>query len=570
MGIVPNRKSAADYDSDMKLAKSVGIDAFALNIGVDDYTSTQVGYAYESAANNDMKVFISFDFNWFKTGDAATVGDMIKTYGSKAAQLKVDNKIFVSSFAGDGLDIAAVRSAVGSEIYIAPNFHPENTTDPSAVDGALNWMGWDSNGANRAPSGGVNVTVSQGDDTYTKWLGQKGYIAPVSPWFSTHYGPEVSYSKNWVFPGNLLWYERWNEILNLSPQFVEIITWNDYGESHYVGPLSSKHTDDGNSKWANDMPHDGWLEMAKPFIAAYKAGSKKPSITEDKLVYWYRPTPKGLDCKSTDTYGSAPDGGDTMEDAVFVVALLKEAGQVTVNSGSNSKTFDAPAGASAYTVDIGVGVQKFGLVRGGQQVLSATSLRNIVDTCPCGIYNFNAFVGTVPAGPKDELDSDGLAGLTKGKLPLPIYLQPLITNKLPGLKVSCEPKPSLPIGSGAGVDSPAPVATSGAGYNATSAVLSSAPASSAPVTSAVAPTSAVTPTSVVIDSPTVAPTSIPEIKTAAASSAVAPTTTAAGSYGGCTTITASSQIAPTNCLSSGQVWGGSYGSPDYCDGAKRC
>ena len=28
---------------------------------------------------------------------------------------------------------------------------------------------------------------------------------------------------------------------------------NDYGESHYVGPLSSPHIDDGNSKWTNDM-----------------------------------------------------------------------------------------------------------------------------------------------------------------------------------------------------------------------------------------------------------------------------------------------------------------------------
>ena len=33
--------------------------------------------------------------------------------------------------------------------------------------------------------------------------------------------------------------------------------WNDYGESHYIGPLSSPHIDDGNSKWTNDMfvPH---------------------------------------------------------------------------------------------------------------------------------------------------------------------------------------------------------------------------------------------------------------------------------------------------------------------------
>lgn len=34
---------------------------------------------------------------------------------------------------------------------------------------------------------------------------------------------------------------------------LELVTWNDYGESHYIGPLSSPHYDDGNSKWCNDM-----------------------------------------------------------------------------------------------------------------------------------------------------------------------------------------------------------------------------------------------------------------------------------------------------------------------------
>jgi hypothetical protein len=44
----------------MKRAKSLGIDAFALNIGVDPYTDRQLDLAYQSAANNDMKVLILF------------------------------------------------------------------------------------------------------------------------------------------------------------------------------------------------------------------------------------------------------------------------------------------------------------------------------------------------------------------------------------------------------------------------------------------------------------------------------------------------------------------------------
>jgi hypothetical protein len=250
-------------------------------------------------------------------------------------------------------------------------------------------------------------------------------MAPISPWFSTHYGDWVSYQKNWVFQSNDLWFTRWNEILKLGPRFIEIVTWNDYGESAYVGPLSARHDDDGHSKWINDMPHGGWLEMAKPYIAAYKASATSISVTEEKLVYWYRPTPKGIICNG-DTLGK-PNGWDLMTDEVFVVALLKTAGTVTVTSGSNSKTFEAPVGASLFKVTMGVGAQKFSLKHGATEVFSATSERDIVDTCPCGIYNFNAYVGTVPAGAPDVL-----ADFTA------------ISSKVPA-GYQCAPSPSLPI-----------------------------------------------------------------------------------------------------------------------------
>lgn len=426
MGIISDRTSAADYDDDMQRAKDLGIDAFALNIGTDDFTDTQLGYAYTSAANNDMKVFISFDFNWWSTSAGSSVGSKIAQYASYSSQLTVDGKVFASSFAGDGVDVSAIRSAAGQDIFFAPNFHPSYGTDMTVVDAAFNWMGWDNNGNNKAPSSGANVTVSDGDDQYIASVGSDKYMAPVSAWFSTHYGPEVSYSKNFVFPGDLLWYNRWNEILTLKPRFLEIITWNDYGESHYIGPLSSKHYDDGNSKWTNDMPHDGWLEMARPFIQAYKAGASSPDsyVTEDKLIYWYRPTLRSINCDSTDTtmqsadnssgnyFEGRPNGYETLEDQVFVVALLTEAGEITVGSGSNVQTFSASAGVSAYAVDMQVGQQLFYLSRSGSTVMAAQSLKDVSDVCPCGLYNFNAYVGTVPEASSDPLGSDGLNSLT--------------------------------------------------------------------------------------------------------------------------------------------------------------
>ena len=123
----------------MQRAKAMGIDAFALNIGTDTYTDTQLDYAYKSAANNGMKVFISFDFNWYHAAtDAAVVGQKIATFAKYPAQLKIGTKSFASSFAGDGFNSAAMRSAAGIEVFWAPNFTPNS--DVNQVDAAFNWI----------------------------------------------------------------------------------------------------------------------------------------------------------------------------------------------------------------------------------------------------------------------------------------------------------------------------------------------------------------------------------------------------------------------------------------------
>lgn len=136
-----NRGSAADYDADMQRAKAYGIDAFALNIGTDASADTQLQFAYDSAANNGMKVFISFDFNYFSTSDSATaqqIGLKIAKFGSLAGQLMIGSKIFASSFAGTGFDADTMRAAAGAEVYWAPNFSAGS--DVTKVDAALNWM----------------------------------------------------------------------------------------------------------------------------------------------------------------------------------------------------------------------------------------------------------------------------------------------------------------------------------------------------------------------------------------------------------------------------------------------
>lgn len=170
------------------------------------------------------------------------------------------------------------------------------------------------------------------------------------------------------------------------------------------------------------MPHNGWATLAAPFIAAYKAGATSVSASHvsatggDKLVYWYRPQPKGLNCAATDNVGSAPAGADQVADSVFVAALLTSPATVEVTSGGNAvKSAEAGAGVNVFEFPLGVGKQSFALKRGGSAVLSGASAKEVSGECVCGIYNFNAYVGTLPASATvDKLGPDGLSRFTDG------------------------------------------------------------------------------------------------------------------------------------------------------------
>ena len=314
-------------------------------------------------------------------------------------------------------------------------------------------------------------------------------------------------------------------------------------------------------------PHDGFLQMAKPYIAAFHAGSKTVDshIESDQLIYWYRPTLKSASCDSTDTcdqpwsgptpnpnyFTGKPNGYDTMEDSVFVVALLKSPGTITVTSGGNKpQPFNAPAGASSWQVGMGIGKQSFSLTRNGQTVLSGESLKDIMSDCVCGIYNFNAYVGTLPTGASDPLPADGLLSFT---------------NRL---SATCQPTPSLGTALGAGAGPAAAPTLPGTNFSAPSinGGAGSSASSGSGKLQTLATGNAGTPFqgSGLTASSTVAgaPGLISQTPT------VTSLSTAGVMGGGSKTITALSQLSPTNCMHAGFVWGGPPGSdpPASCDG----
>ncbi|OJJ65068.1 hypothetical protein ASPSYDRAFT_141658 [Aspergillus sydowii CBS 593.65] len=390
VGIVENY-TVNNWKEDMELAKEIGIDAFALNCAsIDSYTDKQLAYAYEAAEAVDFKVFISFDFAYWSNGDTARITSIMQKYASHPGQFQYNGAALVSTFVGDSFNWGPVKNAVDHPIFAVPNLQDPNwaSNANTDIDGAFSWYAWPTDGGNSIIKGPMTTIW---DDRFIRNLKIKDqvYMAPVSPWFSTHFN-----TKNWVFICEDLPHLRWEQMLEMQPQLIEIISWNDYGESHYIGPYSENHSDDGSAQWAKGFPHDAWRILSKPYIAAYKAGEKKPTVESDQLVYWYRPTPKDVTC-SKDPLGP-PRGINLLSDSVFVTTLLTEPATLTVTSGTRQAVdVQVDAGIVTTNFTMGVGAQSFSVSRNGKKILGGDGGLDIQDRCD--YYNFNVYAGSFSA-----------------------------------------------------------------------------------------------------------------------------------------------------------------------------
>ncbi|PSR74813.1 hypothetical protein PHLCEN_2v9527 [Hermanssonia centrifuga] len=437
-----------DWTSDIQAAHAAGIDGFALNIGSDDWQPTQVASAYQAAAasGTDFKLFISFDMSVLPCSspdDAAALRNYITTYAQHPNQLQVNNRAFASTFAGESCSFGqgSVPQGWSSQFTQHPDlsganavhFVPSFFVDPAtfgqyngAMHGAFNFnSGWPIQltantgnsvlgplGTNLASSasqaiGTITQALSQfvgATDTDTQYVnglksvttddGAPTYMGAVSPWFFTHYGAD-SYNKNFIYYADShLYPTRWESIIDNRDMFdmVEIVTWNDFGESHYIGPI---HGAQPNSQdWVDGFDHTAWLDMTSYYATAYKTGSY-PQITEDKLYMWARPHTK--DANAPDPVGK-PDNYELDQDVLWAVVFATANSTVTLyTSDSTSQTFNVNAGVNKISTDLTPGGYMRGtIVRNGQ---------TIVDFRPDGYnftanpqaYNYNAFAAVSPS-----------------------------------------------------------------------------------------------------------------------------------------------------------------------------
>ncbi|KAK8004197.1 hypothetical protein PG989_003916 [Apiospora arundinis] len=312
-------------------ARDMGIAAFALNVGQPSagWATDAISQLFKAAKANNFKLFFSLDLA--QTKDAYAYSALLKDYAGHDAYYKAgpDKRPFLSTFSAQGTDANYWTSFLGSfgqtKFYFVPNFDdtPNYFDNPAkwmqdwgkAVDGAFTWeTAWPRN--SNTPS---NVSAVQ-DESVLKaaHASKKVYMMPLSTLQYKHWS-----GQHWYRPGEVNMPQRMTEILDMGDRadFVEILTWNDGGESHYIGTLRMEGIDKSMVEYANndDYNHVAWQPVFTSFIYAFnknlKAGGMRPPVGKQFVgSMWYRAIKKDASCQS-DAAGR-PSGAGAAQDAV--------------------------------------------------------------------------------------------------------------------------------------------------------------------------------------------------------------------------------------------------------------
>jgi glucan endo-1,3-alpha-glucosidase len=150
--------------------------------------------------------------------------------------------------------------------------------------------------------------------------------------------------------------DMWMNAINVThPEWVEIITWNDFIEGTYVSPIEDPNkypfvnflvqsglpTQPGPLRYFHS--HAGPWELLPYFIQWYKTGSQ--SDTDKNSVFWAYRTQSVAD-NATSGIPALGTLNGPIADKIYVTANLAQPGTLTVTSGTLTTSFTLSLGST--------------------------------------------------------------------------------------------------------------------------------------------------------------------------------------------------------------------------------
>ncbi|KXJ95170.1 glycoside hydrolase [Microdochium bolleyi] len=352
--------NAENAVTDVNKARAMGIDAFVLNIGWPTgapWSDQCIERLFAAAAGTNFKFIFSLDV--FQRSDPNQFRAIVDQYISHDNYFRAgpNNLPMLSTFGnapGWGPEQwNTFRASLASETYFLPVFDSEGAsedyyTNPDqfwaqwapALDGVFSWeQSWPgTSDTHQNISSGLDFAVLAAARTRGK-----AYMAGLSTLQYKHLG-----GQHWYRSGDVVMPERMTQLLALPaaqrPEFVQIQTWNDAGESHYIGPLHDEGLPAEITAYANqpEHPHDGWAPVFQSFAAAWKSGAasaaemRAPSGSTGPVAgaMWHREFLATSACAGTD--GKPRGAGAAVDSVNWAVVLNRDAAgefYVQVTSG---------------------------------------------------------------------------------------------------------------------------------------------------------------------------------------------------------------------------------------------
>ncbi|KAH9452381.1 hypothetical protein MJO29_008617 [Puccinia striiformis f. sp. tritici] len=329
--------------SDMRTAQAAHIDAFAINIGVDASNDVQLPLIYDCAKSLGFKVFISFDMNYYAyPGSSKDIEKRVLQFANHTARFEYQNKTFISTFSGEApgtfmdanqnytaawCTLKASLRGHGLDTYFVPGWTGIIPSTSRCADGLLSWDAWPHNTDIPANFGQVNKNVTAQETLYfpdkaamlASRAVAKTFAAPVAPLFYKHLNP--AQVDNYIYRSDdWMMVNRYTNLIkqDVPPEFIELLTWNDYGESHYLrDPQPSANLPSGmvsSHQYVDGFSHTAFLNLLSYFNQWYKSGTP-PVMNQTTMYIWYRPHAK--DAPATADLLPSPAFANMTEDRIY-------------------------------------------------------------------------------------------------------------------------------------------------------------------------------------------------------------------------------------------------------------
>ena len=373
------------YKREIMEAKTAGIDGFILDIGVWNhpvwtYYNKRVPLIFQAAEELGVDFKLSF---FIEFPEPANIIDLIETYGNRTNTLKQNGQIVLSAWGMNDVptlgwvgvdwknDVLDPLKKAGYPIFFIPHFWPAYANELPGYEDAEDLLIQNADilqGLFLFGAAGTPSELAVCNSNYTAALHAAGKVSMAS------YTP--SYWGCWQENGRRYFesdggegtIRQWQSIIQSQPDWVDLVTWNDFGESTYCTPVQNPEQYDPQLGFVHRNSHAGYLELTKHYITWFKTG-KEPAVDRDCLFYFYRTQTKDSpagDTNDTPVYSLIGDVQDTIYTTVFLTAPAT----LETVSGTQQRTNSLNAGLNCVRTPFAAGSQSFTVRRNGLQVLN--------------------------------------------------------------------------------------------------------------------------------------------------------------------------------------------------------